>query len=96
MSARDFCLLQKRYVLSESRTVAIATSVDHPDCPETKFVRANLYMGCMVMDAISADSTMLTYMVHVDVGGSIPTSIVNSVQQKQSLVPYKISTILSK
>lgn len=94
VSPRDFCLFQKRFELSEDRVIAVAFSVDHPDCPQTKFVRANLYMGCMILDKVNDSQTYVTYMVHVDVGGSVPTSIVNSAQQKQSLVPFKIATSL--
>lgn len=91
VSARDFCLLQKRFVISDSYVAAVATSVNHPDVPDTQFVRAHLYMGCFMLEKIDQVRTKVTYMVHVDIKGSIPKFIVNKVQNGQGKVVHLLA-----
>ena len=90
VSSRDFCLLQTRFIYPDGRLMAVATSISHPDCPETKFVRAHLYMGCYVLIPVSEKVTRVVYMVHVDIRGSVPKFIINSVQSNQALVVQRI------
>jgi pentose-5-phosphate-3-epimerase len=70
---------------------AVATSVNHPDVPDTQFVRAHLYMGCFMLEKIDQVRTKVTYMVHVDIKGSIPKFIVNKVQNGQGKVVHLLA-----
>ncbi|CAG9330859.1 unnamed protein product [Blepharisma stoltei] len=90
VSSRDLCLLQRRFDLEGGKIVAIAMSTTHPNCPETKFVRAHLYLGCFVLTPVSPTVTHMVYMINVDIKGSIPKFIINSVQSDQALVVEKI------
>lgn len=96
VSSRDLCLLQRRFELEDGKVIAIAYSTSHPNCPETKFVRAHLYLGCFVMTPVSPTITHIIYMINVDIKGSIPKFIINSVQTDQALVVEKIRKNMTK
>lgn len=95
VSHRDFCLLQRRFDYPDGNVIAVACSIDHPQCPETSFVRAHLYMGCFILEPTSPTSTRMTYIVHADIKGSVPKWIINSVQEKQAYVVDKIRRVLT-
>ena len=95
VSPRDFCLLQKRFEMADGKVVAVATSVLHSKCPETKFVRAQLFMGCHFLTPTGPNSTMDVYMIYVDVKGSVPKFIINSVQNDQAMLVDNLRNYLS-
>ena len=94
VSARDFCMLQKRFEYPGGKVVAVATSITHAQCPETKFVRANLFMGCHFLTPTGPNSTLDVYMVYVDIRGSVPKFIINSVQNDQAMLVENLRNYL--
>ena len=94
VSARDFCLLQKRFDYPGGKVVAVAVSITHAQCPETKFVRAHLFMGCHFLTPTGPNSTMDVYMVYVDIKGSVPKFIINSVQNDQAMLVESLRNYL--
>lgn len=86
VSARDFCLLQKRFEFPGGKIVNIGTSINHTLCPETKFVRAHLFMGCHFLTPTGPNTTHDVYMVYVDIRGSVPKFIINSAQTDQAML----------
>jgi hypothetical protein len=96
-SGRDFCILQRRFNLGTGQVIAVATSTTHPSCPAVKgLVRATLHMGAFVLEAKGENSTKVTYLTYVDLGGSVPGSIANMVQKKQPLVIEAIGRALAR
>lgn len=95
VSARDFCLLQKRFELPDGRTVALATSINHVKCPETKFVRAHLYFGCHFLTPTGPRTTMDVYMIYVDIRGNVPKFLANTVQVEQAMLVDNLRNVLS-
>ena len=52
--------------------------------PEVKgVVRGEIYMGGYIIDKIDETHTRITYLSDVDLKGSIPTMIKNTLSQKQ-------------
>ena len=95
VSARDFCLLQKRFDLPDGKVVALATSINHAKCPETKFVRAHLYFGCHFLTPIGPRTTMDVYMIYVDIRGNVPKFLANTVQVEQAMLVDNLRNFLS-
>lgn len=65
-SARDFCLASQWRVARDGTITVVATSVDHPGCPEVDGnVRADLEVGGWVLRPHGRDgmSTKVTYLV---------------------------------
>ena len=95
VSARDFCLLQKRFEFPGGKIVAVATSIVHNECPETKFVRAHLFMGCHFLTPTGPNTTLDVYMVYVDIKGSVPKFIINSVQNDQAMLVENLRNFMN-
>ena len=95
VSARDFCLLQKRFDYPGGKVVAVATSITHKECPETKFVRAHLFMGCHFLTPTGPNTTLDVYMVYADIKGSVPKFIINSVQNDQAMLVDNLRNYLN-
>ncbi|OMJ80741.1 hypothetical protein SteCoe_18948 [Stentor coeruleus] len=95
VSPRDFCFLQKRWQMPDGKWIAVATSVTHPSCPETKFVRAHLFMGCHFLTPTGPNSTHDVYMIYVDIRGSIPKFLANTVQVDQAMLIENLRNFLN-
>jgi hypothetical protein len=94
VSGRDFCIVTKRFVESDGTVLLVSCSTSHANCPPVKgLVRGTLHMGVVAMKQ-SAEGTLTTYMTHADPGGSLPSSLVSSVQKKQPMVVEAIKNIL--
>ncbi|CAG9324173.1 unnamed protein product [Blepharisma stoltei] len=88
-------LYSKKVNLEGGKIVAIAMSTTHPNCPETNFVRAHLYLGCFMLMPVSPRVAHMVYMINIDFKGSIPKFILNSIRSDQALVVEKIRKNLS-
>ena len=96
-SGRDLCLVQRNYKEENGAIYAVAVSTTHPACPgNTGLVRAHLYIGGFAMLPQDQVRTKVVYITHADLGGSIPTMIVNKVQNSQALVVEGIRQALSQ
>jgi hypothetical protein len=95
VSARDFCLLQTRVEYPDGRVLALATSISHPKCPETKCVRAHLYFGVHLLTPVSSQITLDTYMIYVDIRGNIPKFLANTVQVDQAMLVENLRNFLN-
>lgn len=78
VAARDFCLLYVR----DGNCISFC-SVEHPSVPvNANATRANLFVSCFhCHEATGEDGSkgfILTYLYHVDIGGSIPSKLVYS------------------
>ena len=65
-------MLQKSFEYPGEKVVVVATSIT---CPETKFVRANLFMGCHFLTPPGPNSTFDIQLIYVDIRGSVPKFI---------------------
>ncbi|OMJ74614.1 hypothetical protein SteCoe_26434 [Stentor coeruleus] len=95
VSPRDFCFLQKRWHMPDGKWIAVATSVTHSLCPETKFVRAHLFMGCHFLTPTGPNSAHDVYMIYVDIRGSIPKFLANTVQVDQAMLIENLRNFLN-
>ena len=95
ISGRDFCLLQKKFELGDGVVAAVAGSIEHPDCPETKCVRAQLHLACHYISPIAPGVSKLVYVIYLDVKGSIPKFVINSVQSDQAMFVEHLRIFLS-
>lgn len=94
VSGRDFCIVTKKFIELDGTILFISCSTTHPSCPPVKgLVRGTLHMGVFVMKQ-TEEGTLTTYITHADPGGSLPNSIVSSVQKKQPLVIEAIRNLL--
>ena len=96
-SGRDLCLVQRRFQETNGTVYAVATSTTHPASPSNPdLVRAHLYIGGFALQPLEEASTRLVYMTHADLGGRLPTMIVNKVQNSQALVVEGVRRALNK
>jgi hypothetical protein len=78
-------------------TVILGVSVDRPDlCPvNPEVVRSTVHLGGWVLTPINEGrATQATYVVHVDVGGKIPGTIMNVINTRQPLVVHYLNKAL--
>ncbi len=86
---RDFCsvALVERHV--DGSVVMANRSVQHPDCPEVDgVVRANVMLGGIVLKPLpesNYEHSHITYLMFVDVGGEIPTFVLNKIANDQPM-----------
>ena len=95
VSARDFCLLQTRIDYGDGRVLALASSINHSKCPETKCVRAHLYFGIHLLTPTGPNTTLDTYMIYVDIRGNIPKFLANTVQADQAMLVDNLRNFLN-
>ncbi|KAJ3015493.1 hypothetical protein HKX48_004569 [Thoreauomyces humboldtii] len=80
VSARDICGLQVTLVDARSTTYVVATSVIDPLVPvDSKRVRADLTVAGWILKPANNGGVAVTYVVKIDVRGSIPSAIVKAV-----------------
>jgi hypothetical protein len=59
---------------------AIAKSIEYADCPPVrKIVRGDILVGAFVVNVLESGELEVTYIVNVDLGGSLPSFAVNHV-----------------
>lgn len=85
VNGRDFCLLQRKICIDDGTIAAVALSVQHPECPETNYVRGHIYFATHFLVPVGNDKTKMIYLLHMDVRGSIPKFVVNSTQSDQAM-----------
>lgn len=86
LANRDFCNMRSWMEFTNGEYIIFNHSEPHPDCPTKKgFTRAkSILSGFYVMPLPGSDGTgsLLVYLTHTDVCGSIPHAIINFTMQK--------------
>lgn len=91
--SRDFCNLNSYRINEDGSVIAGGSSIQHPSCPETKgCIRANLILGGMVVVPISGNKSHVSYLINLDLCGSIPSMIINIISIRQ---PQIVSALRS-
>lgn len=82
-TARDFVVCSTRTVLDERKSVVITTkSIEHPDVvPERRtHVRANMHISGYLIEQLDdgSSSCKVTLICHTNLGGSVPSALINT------------------
>jgi hypothetical protein len=73
----------------------IATSSCNYPYPETKgVVRAEIFVGGYIIEAIDEGRTQITYIADADLKGSIPGLIKNTLSAKQGEIASKVGPVM--
>ena len=92
ITPRDFIMLRRKYQ-KDGKTIYLHVSVpDEISPPDKNHVRGHMmFQGYIVQaDPEKEGSTKVTFMVHSDPGGSIPTMLNNAMVGKQGLCLRKV------
>lgn len=97
VSHRDFVYLSLCRPLEDGSIVSLGFSVESPLVPEVRgLVRGHIYLAGFILRRIGPNTTRVTYIVHLDPKGSIPTMIVNKSQKKQTQNISRLRNCLAK
>lgn len=100
VSDRDFCMISATFKEDDGKYVIIATSVEHPDCPDVKkVVRADLIIGGWIItpDATDPENKCYAYYItQTNPKGSVPKMFVNQVSKNQGMLPREIYNAMKK
>ena len=96
VSHRDFAFLSISKHLEDGSIISTGFSVETPLVPEVGgLVRGEMHMAGFIMRQVAPNLTRLTYLVHIDPKGSIPTMVINQTQKKQTQNVGKIRNYLA-
>eukprot|EP00164_Ancoracysta_twista_P012608 GFYU01019844.1.p1 GENE.GFYU01019844.1~~GFYU01019844.1.p1 ORF type:complete len:195 (-),score=21.19 GFYU01019844.1:51-635(-) len=96
-SPRDFCYITFYQHDGTGTYILVGRSCEHPDCPERKgYVRADLQHSGWILEPADDKntSTKATYIVQIDLKGTIPTRIMNQASTKQPLCIYELRKMM--
>lgn len=97
VSHRDFVYLSISRPLEDGSIISLGFSVESPLVPEVRgLVRGHIYLAGFILRRIGPDTTRVTYIVHCDPRGSIPTMIINQSQKKQAQNISRLRNCLAK
>lgn len=95
VSNRDFVFAVDERRLDDGGFVIVGKSIELPSFPpQSGIVRAEMDFGGFVLRPKSESKTMVSYLVHVDPKGSVPTMVVNYTQTEQTQVVHRIRVLL--
>lgn len=95
-SPRDFSNGTHWRLLKNGKFLNFAFSVENAEFPEQPgVVRANLYFGAYVMKHV-VGGTQMTFLLQVDIGGSVPLAIANFVGQSKPLTIATLKKVLDQ
>ncbi|CAG9312305.1 unnamed protein product [Blepharisma stoltei] len=87
---RDFVFAAKSVSLGDDALIVLI-SITTALCPEKKgFVRGEMKSSGYLVHPVDENSCVLTSIISTDPKGSIPQSVVNKVQEEQTLAVHKI------
>jgi hypothetical protein len=93
-SPRDFSSGTHWRLLNNGKFLNFAFGEDNPEFPEQQgVVRARLNFGGYVMKHVTG-GTMMTFLLQVDIGGSVPLAIANFVGQSKPLTLLALRKVL--
>jgi len=94
VSHRDFVFMSAVHREADGTIVYTGTSIDLPWMPDVSgLVRGEMVRGGFILRPLGDRETKVTYLVHVDPRGMLPTMIVNKFQRSQTANVYKIKKI---
>lgn len=94
VSHRDFVFMSVVQREEDGTIVYSGTSIELPTMPDVSgLVRGEMVRGGFILRPHGERETRLTYLVHVDPRGMLPTMIVNKFQRSQTANVYKIKKI---
>jgi len=106
VQARDFTLMARWARMGDGSYVAGSQSigdgpgteqlVDAPPVARGRYTRGRLFLGGWCLRPLPEGGCKVSYMVEMDLCGSIPSSIVNAVVTQQALTPAALRTALDK
>jgi hypothetical protein len=97
VSHRDFAFLSVSKHLEDGSIISVGFSVDSPLVPEVSgLVRGEMHMAGFILRQVAPKLTRMTYLVHIDPKGSIPTMVINQTQKKQTQNVSKIRNYLAQ
>mmetsp|Transcript_2588 Transcript_2588/g.5868 ORF Transcript_2588/g.5868 Transcript_2588/m.5868 type:complete len:202 (-) Transcript_2588:21-626(-) len=96
VSNRDFVFAVDERRLDDGGFVIVGKSVELPTFPpQSGVVRGEMDFGGFILRPIEGGKTRVTYIVHVDPKGSVPTMVVNYTQTEQSQVVHYLRVLLA-
>ena len=94
VSHRDFVFMSVLRREPDGTIVFAGSSIDIPSLPDVSgLVRGEMVRGGFILRPHGEGETRVTYIVHVDPRGMLPTMIVNKFQKSQTANVYKIKKI---
>jgi len=97
VSHRDFVYLSLSRPLEDGSIVSLGFSVQTSLVPEVRgLVRGHIYLAGFIFRRLDPKLTRVTYIVHLDPKGSIPTMIINQSQKKQTQNISRLRNCLAK
>mmetsp|Transcript_5231 Transcript_5231/g.4416 ORF Transcript_5231/g.4416 Transcript_5231/m.4416 type:complete len:218 (+) Transcript_5231:28-681(+) len=99
VSGRDFVNVSHKYTDSEGRIIISAYSIPYADKPEQDgIVRGDIKRAGWVItpDKDNEDKSFVQYVTEIDFAGSLPTTLVNSVNTKQGFFLVRLAEELKK
>lgn len=93
LTSRDWLTATRSFKYPDGTWYIAARSVDHPKKPETStYVRATVFCGGWKLQPLEGDpnKTMATYVAHIDLSGSIPTTVMNMAANN---IPQKVAKV---
>ncbi|MES1909670.1 MAG: hypothetical protein MHM6MM_002371 [Cercozoa sp. M6MM] len=94
VTPRDFCAFFGRRLIGQD-IVHASISVESPRCPvDSKYVRGRVLVSGHRMRPLSDSECLLTYVICVDLCGSIPSSLKARVAKEQPLQVAKIRELV--
>ena len=82
LGSRDFCYVVSRYPLKNGDIVIVKHSVDHKDRPKGKNIRGNI-TEMILIQPTSDINVRVTSVLDLDMKGSVPTSKMTKIVEKQ-------------
>jgi hypothetical protein len=97
VAQRDFISANTFRILDDGTVIAAARSIDFPGGPSQKgAVRGKIRLGGMVAKPLPDGKSLVSYIASVDLGGSIPSSMIKMLSTKQPLVVHGLRTAINK
>lgn len=93
VSPRDFLLWRRRYTIDSKQLYLHCSVVNDELCPEHKpYVRGKMTFQIYMVEPSpeNPENTVLTFMVHADPMGSVPSAVYNAVATNQGMAAKKI------
>jgi len=96
ISGRDFVNVAQIFRVSDSKVYIGTKGCSFPYEGVKGFVRGEVFIGGYIIEKIDQNTTSITYISDVDLKGSIPNLITNTLSQKQGEIVSKIGPIMQK
>lgn len=90
VSPRDFCTLVGLRMVQDT-VILVGISYTHKECPvNSSIVRGTVKLGTFICRRLSDSTSSLVYVAEVDLGGSVPASVLRHIAVQQPMVVSRI------